>query len=331
MKKIFYSLTAISLFIGLASNDVFALSTETVLVPSIKAEGPSSLVLQKTYDEASDELQKIEDLNRDKFYGLAKLKAINLFDRINLVHPFVKVITQIPANGILNDYEIKYSFQALSAEKQDAIALVVANYKGGAFINLLNLAKRTRLQYLIAFYGESKKNLRIRDIEYIKTEIIKIHNIALLIKDQNAKNALMLFDVDVASPDKQYDFNRELLEFIIDHKVLKLSEFEFENLLSKDRENRLQNYHRSLPGGVPSEVPSKVISSSKLSKNAFGNCVNEMKNTGGMDKLGSLDFCNGPYSRRYYWFSDCMHQINDSIGTTWRESLRECISRSDVD
>ena len=48
MKKVIYSLTIISLFIGLTSKDVFALGNEEVLVPSIKSEGPSTLVLQNT-------------------------------------------------------------------------------------------------------------------------------------------------------------------------------------------------------------------------------------------------------------------------------------------
>lgn len=252
MKTLMSKFLMISLAMGLGPRG-FALAANQADTPALspslstQPEPPYSFLMKDLYLQAHNELQSIEMDLREKMYSKAKFRAADLFDRIELKAKFVNVIPSIPVeNGIITNYELSTPYSQLDNNKKDEVAMTLENYQNGAFMNMLNLAKRVKLQYIKASFYQlraERKTLYKRDISALIEAAVQIHNIAIKIKSPEMKYGYLLFDAEFANSVRDADFNREILDFVMDNqKYFHVDENAFEELLIRDmNDRRLKN------------------------------------------------------------------------------------------
>lgn len=103
-------------------------------------------------------------------------------------------------------------------DTQNNIMSSIEAYRGGYFLDLLNLLKRTNLIYIEAFYQtlkQSPQGLMKEDIQKIRNDINAVRAVPLYLKDTKVGSLLLIFDFEVANSDQNYLFNRELKAYLI--------------------------------------------------------------------------------------------------------------------
>lgn len=293
---------------------------------TVQVQGPAPAVLEQIFKQATEDIKVVEGLIASGQYGPAELAAKNVFDRVSIVHPKANYRPKIVVNSILSDADLQKDFSQLSNSQKENLAIAVAEYRGGYYLDLLNLAKRAKLLYLKAVYFQMRDKIMDRDIAMIKSSLLEIHNIAILIADKRASEPFMIFDVDVANRDQQYFFNRELLEFAVQIKELKLDERQFDELLRQDRNSKLKEYHAGVraPGQVP--VIRNGESHPSDSPEYLSSC---MKKLGAhLNYSGSLRICRNFMPNNIDAFVSCFEKIRSTLN--WDDSYAYCCRLSGI-
>ncbi|MBE8221626.1 MAG: hypothetical protein HAW60_02740 [Bdellovibrionales bacterium] len=211
--------------------------------------------LAGVFDKSKKDLSVVEKLLSEKKYSEALSRSKDLLDQIKFktgINPKVKFREKIIVNGIFTPgkkNELKIKFDSLFYEQKENLARAVLNYRGGLYLDLLNLYKRTQLIYMKSFYYQIKKvnDLRLADIEKLKIDILLVHSIPILIKDKNLRSTFLLFDSDVSDSDQQYFFNRELVDLALSIKELNFTDETFAAALVTAKNNALKKHWNSLP------------------------------------------------------------------------------------
>ncbi len=213
-----------------------------------------SAKIAPAFEKAKDELRAVEKIYDDGDYGKALRVSKDLLDQIKSktgINPKAKFREKILVKGIFtrgSKNELKTNFVNLRNEQKEALAEAVNNHLGGFYLDLLNLYKRTTLIYIKSFYQKIKQmgDLRQRDIDKIKRDLALIHDISILVKDQNLQSSFILFDSDVADSDQQYFFNRELVDFILEVKEISFDEKAFSQFSLLLKNSELDQYRAGL-------------------------------------------------------------------------------------
>ena len=182
---------------------------------SMQGNSSGQYDLQDIYQQVTNDIIQVEELITVREYGLAKLLAKKLIDRVNTIQPQTRAIRRISIpKGILTQKDLLKPFEELSFNQKDAIALSLEEQKMGQYMNLLNLLKRANLLYSKAHYLQFKDELLEMDLTSIKDKLLFSYNIPLYIQGENLDEPFLLFDSDVANPLHQENFNRELVAFL---------------------------------------------------------------------------------------------------------------------
>jgi hypothetical protein len=153
-------------------------------------------------------------------------------------------------------------------------------------MNMLNLAKRVKLQYLKASFFQLKGERKLiykRDIAALIEGAVQVHNIAIKIKAPDMHYGYFLFDADFSNSVREADFNREILDFIMDNKkYFQLTEDGFEAMLKTDMENRRAAYLKgvkSVSVAPPVAAPRSIDRTLSNSEKTFA-CIDLLEEAG---------------------------------------------------
>lgn len=122
------------------------------------------------------------------------------------------------------------AFSDLNESQQISVITTIRNFRGGLFMDLMNLSKRVSLIYSRAFKAELKKDggLNEEDRNKIIKDLVTASLVPMPVVDKNNKK-IIVFDEDVANEDHTYLFNRELKMALLVDKDLAISEDSFNN------------------------------------------------------------------------------------------------------
>lgn len=128
-------------------------------------------------------------------------------------------------------------FDDLSSDQKELVVSTIASLRGGLYLDILNLAKRTTLLYITALHDLVKRDggLLNDDQNKIINDLVTASVWPIAIKDRKGHN-IAVFDDEIANDDHTYMFNREMKSYVVNNKDLKISEREFENRKSKAKE-----------------------------------------------------------------------------------------------
>lgn len=319
MKSLSLLVCVTALLLGFSTGHASPKAPPEPKAPEVEVKGPSPATLEQIFNQAAGEIKVVEGFIASGQYGPAELAAKNIFDRVSIIHPKANFRQKIAVNGILTDIDLAKDFSQLSNTQKENLAIAIADYKGGFYLDLLNLGKRAKLLYLKAVYFQMRDNLRERDIDMIKNSLIEIHNIVILVADKKTSDAFMLFDVDVANRDQQYFFNRELLEFAVQVKELNLTEKGFDQLLREDRALKLKEYHQGLRGVNVPQVSQGLME--------FSKCIRLFYNYTNYEST-RVSFCQNFSEAKVYKVVNCLAA---AYNYTAYESVRNaaCIQQAD--
>ncbi len=121
------------------------------------------------------------------------------------------------------------SMRSLSESQQEIVIRTVQNFRGGLFLDILNLSKRTSLLYIQALHEQIIKSggLTTEDRNKIVKDLAQASIISLPIQDRNGVQ-IIVFDEEVANEDHIYMFNREIKMYLLNAQDLKISEVDFD-------------------------------------------------------------------------------------------------------
>lgn len=186
--------------------------------------------LKTLQSEMSEKFNQIEDELKLGNSGTALAMAKNVLD-------LVKIKTGIdPKNKITERFLIPTIFPEdsialfhLSDEQKELVIRTVSDYRGGLYLDIINLSKRTTLLYLKALEAEllKKGGLTNEDKDKILKDLVKASIIPITLEDKKKKR-IIIFDEDVANEDHIYLFNRELKMYLIHESSLLISESKLE-------------------------------------------------------------------------------------------------------
>lgn len=205
----------------------------------------------------------------------AKLNAGQTSDALNSAKALlddVRVKTGIdPKARLRENFYVATVFPAnaknmsnLSDEQKDIVVRAVRDFRGGLYLDILNLSKRVSLLYIRAFHAEIKKSggLTIEDRQKIVKDLATAAVVPMPIVDKQGKK-IVAFDEDVANEDHTYMFNRDIKMYLLNAKDLQVTEVAWMNYLAQ--------YKASL-GGVPYQAPQVQAQQPQLSPSQL--CVN---------------------------------------------------------
>lgn len=135
------------------------------------------------------------------------------------------ILVQLPSTK--PGQQIKFS--DLPERDQELIIRTLSSNRGGMYLDLLNLAKRTTLLHIKAFHRIIQKNggMTNEDRTKILKDLASIGNSPISLEDQHG-NKFIVYDNQVANPDQIYMFNREIKVYVISSQDLAISEENFD-------------------------------------------------------------------------------------------------------
>jgi hypothetical protein len=207
---------------------------------------PSEEALKAIFDQSTAELVQVQSLIGQGKYAEALLGAKAIVDRVSLVNPKGKFAIHIPVSGILSNSDLKVPYSDLKNPQKEALARAVTSYKGGYFLDTLNLYKRAKIAYVVAFYGKMQSQLLNVDREMMVLSLMDVYSISILIADRKTSDTYLLFDSDIANPDQQYFFNRELIQVALSLKDLNFDERSFRVAAESYKAQQLKGHWDSI-------------------------------------------------------------------------------------
>lgn len=225
-------LTIFAAFLTLGSLPSFA-NTNPYLNARLSSQEMASQtqVLASLQSEMTAKFSEIESLiasgDSRRALGLAKsvldsVKVKTGIDPKNKIREKFLVPMKFPANA--------KSMRDLSDDQKDTVIRTISEFRGGLYLDILNLSKRTTLLYIKAFQAELTKSggLINTDKQKIVNDLVNAALIQMPVEDK-AKKVITIFDEDVANEDHTYLFDRELKMFLIQNTDLSITEQQFES------------------------------------------------------------------------------------------------------
>lgn len=192
------------------------------------------LALEALQRQAAERFLEIETYLKEEKNELALKNAKSVLDSIRIktgIDPKVRiqesifVATDFPDNATeMNDFDEQTRYFVIRT---------ISDFRGGLFMDLMNLAKRTRILYIRALKAEIKKsgNLTSADRRKIINDVLDATIVPMPIEDKHGQK-IIVFDHQVANEDHTYLFNRELKMFLMQDPDLKLAEDEIDKMLA---------------------------------------------------------------------------------------------------
>ena len=195
--------------------------------------------LKATFDMMTQEIVRVQAVYDSGQYGQALNESKKLLDTVRIrtgIHPKAKITEKIEIRNVFEEGESATTFNGLSQEKREAIALAVLNHRGGLYLDILNQTKRASLIYIKSLYMRLKKDgsLLNEDISKIKTDLLAIMAIKIDLVQYDQDIRFSVKDSDVANSDQNYLFNREIKIFALGNKDLAWTEETFDQELGKE-------------------------------------------------------------------------------------------------
>ncbi|MEK6774130.1 MAG: hypothetical protein AABY64_09320, partial [Bdellovibrionota bacterium] len=206
---------------------------------------------EETAEQAAQTRQLLQNLEKQM------IEKFNIIEDLLAANRTEEALTQ--AKGVLDTVRIKTgidpkiriqesflvpitfpenarSMNDLNATEKDQVIRTISDFRGGLYMDLMNLSKRTALLYIRAFKAQVQKRggLTGDDRAKIVNDLISAALVPMPVEDKAGKK-IIAFDQDVANEDHTYMFNRELKMYLIQDADLKISEAQFDSLLGKKK------------------------------------------------------------------------------------------------
>ncbi len=161
-----------------------------------------------------------------------------------------KEIIAVTRDTFSKDYDVLGKrLSSFPVYAQNQIMKAIEEHKGGYFLDLLNLLKRTNLVYIQAFHQALKRGslgLLSQDKEKIRNDINAVRAIPLYLQDPASNTLLLIFDYEVANSDQNYMFNRELKTYLMNQgQDLGYTGESLEQRIDGELEQRIQHLIKS--------------------------------------------------------------------------------------
>lgn len=225
-------LTIFAAFLALGSLPSFA-NTNPYLNARLSSQEMASQtqVLAGLQSEMTAKFTEIESLiasgDSRRALGLAKsvldsVKVKTGIDPKNKIREKFLVPLKFPANA--------RSMQDLNEDQRITVIRTISEFRGGLYLDILNLSKRTTLLYIKALQAELSRSggLTNTDKRKIVNDLVEASLIRMQVEDK-AKGVITVFDEDVANEDHTYLFDRELKMFLLQNNELRITEEVFES------------------------------------------------------------------------------------------------------
>jgi len=117
---------------------------------------------------------------------------------------------------------------SLPVNQQQIVIRTVKDFRGGLYLDILNLTKRTTLLYIKSLHQEIKRNggLTTEDRNKIIRDLALAAIVPMPIQDKTGK-IIHVFDEEIANDDHTYMFNREIKIYLLESKDLAIDEKAF--------------------------------------------------------------------------------------------------------
>lgn len=180
---------------------------------------------------------RFQEIESDIASGETKtafLKAKEVLDSVRMktgIDPKVRLQESFLAATVFS--ETAKGINDLSEDQKNLVIKTISNFRGGLYMDIMNLSKRTTLLYTKAFEAELSKQggLTNDDKAKIKTDLVKAAVMPMPVEDKKG-NRIFVFEEDVANEDHTYIFNRELMMYLISNSKLKINEASFDEAKS---------------------------------------------------------------------------------------------------
>lgn len=200
--------------------------------------------------------------------------------------------------------EGKTEFSELEDQQKEIVIRTIAQFRGGLYMDLMNLSKRTTLLYIKAFADQLSKmgGLTGQDRAKIVDDLLKATLVPMPVQDK-AGTKIIVLDEDVANEDHTYFFNREIEMYLLENKSLGITRENFDQRKSSIRWQLLNGINgqrpnlRSLAYEMAStciEAALKMEYSSDQNNAAYG-CFGKFANN-----VESFNECNALAGRMIY-------------------------------
>jgi hypothetical protein len=205
-------------------------------------------VLGETMVPQLNEIQRL--LNEDQSEAALTL-AKSVLDDVRVktgIDPKAKlrenflVSTTFPAGAV--------GMNSLTPAQQQMVIYTVKSFRGGLYLDILNLTKRTTLLYVKALHQQMAKQGGVNDEDRAKIlrDLALATIVPMPIQDKAGK-IINVFDEEVANEDHTYMFNRELKMYLLASPDLRITEKSF----IEYRERLKVHYAPKSPSSTPQE------------------------------------------------------------------------------
>lgn len=190
-----------------------------------QAEAKRNALVELQQDMTTKFAQIESDLDSGKF-GSALNLAKQVLDTVRAktgIDPKVKIQESFLVPTIFSKEASR--FTDLSEAQQVQVIRAVSDFRGGLYMDIMNLSKRTSLLYIRALKRQMELNggLNNEDKHKIKNDLIRASLIPMKIEDKKG-HTIIAFDEDIANEDHIFMFNREVKIFLTTSTDLAVSE-----------------------------------------------------------------------------------------------------------
>ncbi|MEN0059402.1 MAG: hypothetical protein AAGB31_11255 [Bdellovibrio sp.] len=216
------------------------------VAPNAAQEAKVQEELQKLQTEMVSRFQQVESLLSQNRTSEALSGAKWILDTVRVktgIDPKARLQEKFLIPTVFADQAT--SIESLPEAQRILVIKTVSQYRGGLYIDLINLSKRTTLLYIKALMAEMKSQggFYEEDRNKIIADLAKATLIPMPLVDKNGKE-MVVFEEDVANEDHVYMFNREIKKFLLSEKALSINEEIFVNYKNemKSSLNPVGNY-----------------------------------------------------------------------------------------
>jgi len=187
-------------------------------------------------------------------------------------------------------------FSQLNENERNTVIKSIKDFRGGLYLEIINLVKRTTLLYIKALHLTVKKDgVLLRDArDKILRDLTMATIFPFYIKDESGSR-MVVFEDDVVDEDHIFLFNYEIQIYLLNSPDLEINEKSF-STYRQDVKNSILQKEREL---------NKPISAVKL-ENAK-KCMNQFNTTlGGQDRSRATLSCFNKHVSELQNYSDCI-------------------------
>lgn len=215
-----------------AASELTALSQLNIAVAN---EAEIIRNLKQFEDEFKSGYREIETLINSNNTQQALSEATKVLNSVRVkigIDIKAKITESIFVNGKFP--EAATTLGALPTNQQTAIIKLLRDFRGGVFIDILNLSKRTALLYARAFQAELERsggvdqNDRDKIIKDLERAVIS----PIYLVDRNQTRIVVFLD-EVVNEDYTYLFNRELVKYLESNEKLQIKKVDFVNYVAR--------------------------------------------------------------------------------------------------